>query len=168
MIIKFTLKPSTALNICPDSQIQVAGPPSRGLHPQNPPALCFASGGEWTSWGFCLVLIHSATAPVAFVNLQTQETGMFYWHWWCSHCSQWRVWFTDTPSISSLTAWETMESLFWLVSSVLFSFSLVWAPRSGLCQRFFWIRGMMSSFGFSVGLELRRERRTSKRAKISD
>lgn len=58
------------------------------------------------------------------------------------------------PSMSSLTAWDSTESLSWVVFSVLPPFSEFWPTWSGLCQRFFWIRGMMSSLGFSLGFEL--------------
>lgn len=58
------------------------------------------------------------------------------------------------PSISSLTAWESTDWLSSGVSCVLASATSLWPAGSGLCHRFFWIRGMISSFGFSDGFVL--------------
>ena len=64
---------SNYLPVCWYLRIQAADPPLRGLHPQSPRALCFAStrgcggSGQFVSEG------HSPTAQAASVNLQIQR-----------------------------------------------------------------------------------------------
>lgn len=67
------------------------------------------------------------------------------------------------PSMSSLTAWDSTESLFWVVSTVFPPLPSLWSGLSGLCQRFFWINGMMSSFGLSDGFELQDKNKLPRR-----
>lgn len=55
-------------------QILAAGPPLFGLHLHSHLALCFASTGGWTDWGYSLTEGHSATAQAASVNLQAKVT----------------------------------------------------------------------------------------------